>query len=76
MPWNDVDNSFGDSLSCNMTESYNFLSIELYDLIVKSTSEIINITGCLPNCVYYKYEMAKIKTMGARIGGQPRIITN
>ena len=72
MPWSDTEEGLGNITLCNLTESYKFLKIELYDILVKSTSEIINITGCLPNCMYYKYEMAKIKTMGARVAsGQP-----
>ena len=76
MPWSDDDDELATFPLCNMTESYNFLIIELYDVLVKSNSDIVNITGCLPNCVYYKYEMAKIKTMGARVGsGQPGCTT-
>ena len=55
---------------CNISETFQLLGEMTYKTFSQPTIDISEETGCLPNCVNYKYEMTKILPWSAQISGQ------
>ena len=52
-----------------MNKTIEFLEFVSERIIKFATSDIITMTGCLPNCVYFKYDLAKIQEWTVNIPG-------
>ena len=52
-----------------MNQTIEFLEFVSERIIKFATSDIITMTGCLPNCVYFKYDLAKIQEWTVNIPG-------
>ena len=54
--WSDSDLDYP---TCNLSETSKYLMKD--QEMILSNIKLTNKTGCKPNCVFYKYEMAKIQ---------------
>ena len=52
-----------------MNKTIEFLEFVSEKIIKFATSDIVIMTGCLPNCVYFKYDLAKIQEWTVNIPG-------